>query len=158
MLQASYIVYLLPPYFQSHNKRIVKTPKLYFYDTGLLCYLLRISSAEQLVQHPYRGAIFENFIVNELLKNRFNQGKRANLYFWRDQTGNEIDVLVDEGNHVIPIEIKSGQTIQSAFFKGLSYWQKLTGASGGILYYAGEQAQTRSDGIQVRSWRQITMS
>lgn len=155
ILQASYIVHLLPPYFNNFNKRLIKSPKLYFYDTGLLCYLLRISSPEQLVQHPYRGAIFENFIINELLKNRFNQGKRSDLYYWRDQSGNEMDVLIDKGQEIVPIELKSGQTIQPAFFKNFRFWKKLTGQSEGIIMYGGETGQRRSDGIEVRSWRAV---
>ena len=155
VLQASYIIYLLPPYFESFNKRIIKTPKLYFYDTGLLCYLLRISSEAALIQHPYRGAIFENFVINELLKARFNQGKQSNLYFWRDRTGNEIDVIVDQGNTLIPIEIKSSQSIRSDFFKNFRFWEKLTGHAGGILYYGGEEVQIRSNGIRVLGWREI---
>ncbi|MEM9723434.1 MAG: DUF4143 domain-containing protein [Bacteroidota bacterium] len=155
VLQASYIIHLLPPYFNSFNKRLIKTPKLYFYDTGLLCYLLRISSEADIIQHPYRGAIFENFIINELLKNRFNQGKQSNLYFWRDQSQNEIDVIKDEGRTITPIEIKSGQTIRTDFFKNFRFWEKLTGQKGGILYYGGEEEQNRSSGIEVKSWRSL---
>ena len=155
VLQASYIIHLLPPYFQSFNKRIIKTPKLYFYDTGLLCYLLRISSEGDLIQHPYRGAIFENFIVNELLKSRFNQGKQSHLYFWRDRTGNEIDIIIDEGSSLIPIEIKSSQTVRPDFFKHFHFWEKLTGQTGGLLYYGGEENQIRSKGIQVLGWRAL---
>lgn len=155
ILQASYIVHLLPPYFNNFNKRVLKGPKLYFYDTGLLCYLLRISSPAQLIQHPYRGAIFENFIINELLKNRFNRGKPSNLYFWRDSSGNEMDVLIDNGTSLIPIELKSGQTIQSSFFKNLKFWKKLTGQSEGMIIYGGEENQHRSDGVQVKSWREV---
>ena len=155
ILQASYIIHLLPPYYKNFNKRVIKTPKLYFYDTGLLCYLLRISSPDELVQHAYRGAIFENFILNELLKNRFNQGKQSNLYFWRDRSGNEIDVVVDNGQSVIPIEIKSGQTIHSGFFKNIRSWNKLAENKGGLLLYAGDEEQIRSDGIEIQSWKKV---
>ncbi|MEI6411357.1 MAG: ATP-binding protein, partial [Bacteroidota bacterium] len=110
ILQASYLIWLLPPYFKNFNKRIVKTPKLYFYDTGLACSLLGIRAPELLGEHPYRGAIFENFILKELLKQRFNQGQRSNMYFWRESSGKEIDVLIDEGLHINPVEIKSGYT------------------------------------------------
>ncbi len=156
ILQAGYYVFLLPPYFQSFNKRIVKTPKLYFYDTGLACYLLKISSPEQLFQHPYRGAIFENFIISELLKNRFNQGKRSNLYFWRDSTGNEMDVVIDEGIHLNPIEIKSTTTISNVSFKNIRFWQALTGQQASSLIYGGDETQIRKDEVTVRSWRDIS--
>lgn len=155
ILQASYIIYLLPPYFQNFNKRVVKTPKLYFYDTGLACYLLRIHSSQNLFTHPLRGALFENFIIQELLKNRFNYGQKSDLYFWRDRTGNEVDVIIDRGISALPIEIKSGQTIHASFFKGLRYWQKLTGNQEGLIYYGGDNEQKRSDGTEVRSWRKI---
>jgi predicted AAA+ superfamily ATPase len=155
ILQASYIIHLLPPYFRNFNKRIVKTPKLYFYDTGLACHLLRLTAPEDLIQHPFRGALFENFIINELLKNRFNQGRRSDLYYWRDRSGHEIDVVVDQGVRLIPVEIKSGQTITSDYFKGLDFWKNLTGNKGGIVFYGGEEQQQRSDGNQVKSWRLI---
>lgn len=155
ILQASYIIHLLPPYFRNFNKRIVKTPKLYFCDTGLACHLLRLTAPEDLIQHPFRGALFENFIINELLKNRFNQGRRSDLYYWRDRSGHEIDVVVDQGVRLIPVEIKSGQTITSDYFKGLDFWKNLTGNKGGIVFYGGEEQQQRSDGNQVKSWRLI---
>ncbi len=156
ILQASYHVFLLPPYFQNFNKRIVKTPKLYFYDTGMACYLLQISSPEQLFQHPYRGAIFENFIVSELLKNRFNQGKRSNLYFWRDSTGNEMDVVIDEGVYLNPIEIKSTATLTNVSFKNIQFWQNLTGRKASTLIYGGDDPQIRKNEVTVRSWREIS--
>lgn len=155
ILQACYIIHFLPPYFKNFNKRVVKTPKLYFHDTGLACYLLRITDPLTLLTHPARGALFENLMINELTKNRFNAGKRSNLYFWRDQSGNEIDVLIDEGLELIPVEIKSGQTITRDYFKGLKFWEKLTGKSRGIIFYGGDANQQRSDGIAVKNWREV---
>ncbi len=155
VLQASYIIHLLPPYFQNFNKRIVKAPKLYFYDTGLVCHLLRISDPDMLFQHPMRGAIFENFILIEMLKNRFNQGMRSNLYYWKDQSGNEIDIVVDEGLTLKSIEVKSGATISQDYFKNLLFWQKLTGREGGLVIYSGDESQERAGDIQVKSWREI---
>lgn len=156
ILQASYLVWLLPPYFRNFNKRIVKTPKLYFYDTGLACSLLRITNPELLGQHPFRGAIFENFILNELLKRRFNQGQRSNLYFWRESSGNEIDVLIDEGLQVSPVEIKSGYTVTADWLKGLQHWAKIREEhSGGTVYYAGDDTQHRSGGYRICSWREL---
>ena len=158
ILQASYIVYLLPPFFKNFNKRLTKTPKLYFYDTGLACNLLRISDPNILIQHPFKGALFENFIITELLKNRFNQGQRSNLYFWRESSGNEIDVLIDEGLRQIPIEIKSGQTVHTDWLKGLKYWQTLTKQTNDHAYviYGGNEIQNRSEGITIQSWKEIS--
>ncbi|MFQ5676044.1 MAG: ATP-binding protein, partial [bacterium] len=143
------------PYFKNFNKRLLKSPKLYFYDTGLACYLLRVTDAQALSNHPARGALFENFIINELLKSRFNAGQRSNLYYWRDRSGNEVDVLIDEGVKLTPVEIKSGQTITADYFKGLKFWEKLTGKSGGLVFYAGEAQQKRSDGIVVKNWLEV---
>ncbi len=155
ILQASYILFLLPTFHKNFNKRVIKTPKLYFYDTGLVCSLLRINDPHILIQHPFKGALFENFIITELLKNRFNQGKRSDLYFWREASGYEIDVLIDEGLQQIPIEIKSGETINSDWFKGLKYWYTLTQQNNGYVVYGGDEEQNRSDGSKVISWKNI---
>ncbi len=156
ILQASYIIWLLPPYFRNFNKRVVKSPKLYFVDTGLACSLLRISEPGMLFQHPYRGALFENFVLNELMKKRFNQGLRSNLYFWKEHSGKEIDALIDEGLYQTPVEIKSGQTITAAWLKGLQYWEQLNPEQqGGIVYYGGDERQERSGGYSIRSWRSL---
>lgn len=153
ILQASYIVFLLPPWFQNFNKRIVKSPKLYFYDTGLACYLLGIRRPEDLRLHPFRGALFENLMVIEMLKARLNRGQRPNLFHWRDTTGNEVDVVIDNGVRQHPVEIKSGQTVSDSFFKGLRYWEKLSQQEGGTLVYGGLETQNRSNGLQVLPWR-----
>lgn len=108
-----------PPHYRNYNKRLIKTPKLYFYDTGLACLLAGIQNAEQLMTHPIRGALFETWVVRELIKNRFNQGLRSNLYFWRDSQGHEVDVLIEERDALIPIEIRAGQTINLDYFTGL---------------------------------------
>lgn len=129
--------------------------KLYFYDTGLAANLLRIQSPEMMIQHPYRGALFENFVIIEMLKNRYNRGQRSNLYFFRDSAGNEVDVVVDNGVALQPIEIKSGETIREDFFQGIRYWEKLTGQKGGTVIYGGNSGQQRSDGLSVCSWREI---
>ena len=155
ILQASYIIHLLPPYFRNFSKRVVKTPKLYFYDTGLASHLLRIRSSEDLANHAMRGALFENLVVTELLKGRFNHGKRSNLYFWRDRSGHEVDVILDRGVEVWPIEIKSGQTITSAYFKGLEKFHQISGQQAGWVFYGGEDGQKRSNGIEVKGWREL---
>lgn len=156
ILQASFILFLLPPWFKNFNKRVIKSPKLYFYDTGLACHLLGIRKKEDLLLHPLRGALFENLMVVEMLKSRLNRGERSNLYFWRDSSGNEIDIIVDNGIHQYPVEIKSGRTINEDFFKGFHFWEKLTGQTSGTLLYSGEENQDRSNGIKVRSWKEAS--
>ncbi len=151
IMQTSYIIHLLQPHHKNFSKRIVKSPKLYFYDTGLACSLLSIQSAEQLQYHAMRGALFENLIVNELIKRRFNQGLQSNLFYWRDVSGHELDVILDFGNELIPVEIKSGMTVSSDFFNGIKFWQKLTGIKKGYVVYAGEENYT-NQGINVVSW------
>jgi len=119
VLQASYIITMLPPYFENTNKRLTKTPKLYFNDTGLACYLLGIETPQQLSRDRMRGHLFENLIITEALKHRFNQGKDNNLYFYRDAKKNEVDLLVKNGSDFTAIEIKSAQTYNTDFEKGL---------------------------------------
>jgi predicted AAA+ superfamily ATPase len=149
ILETSFIVFRLQPYHANFNKRIVKMPKLYFYDTGLAVSLLGVENLGQLTLHPFRGSLFENMVVVDFLKRRFNSGKLNNLYFWRDNVGNEIDMLIENGNERIPVEIKSGQTITNDFFKGIHFWNKMTKAEGGIVIYGGDMLQKRSNGITV---------
>ncbi|MEQ9102954.1 MAG: ATP-binding protein [Imperialibacter sp.] len=155
VLESSFIVHLLRPHHQNFNKRIVKMPKLYFYDTGLACALLGIQNEAQLVTHPLRGSLFENFIISEMVKTRFNKNEPNNLYFWRDSTGNEIDVIIDKGGKLYPVEIKSGKTVTDDYFKGLNFWSKITGAAEGVVVYAGDAQQKRSNGMEVRPWNQV---
>jgi len=126
VLEASFIIFLLQPHYRNFNKRLVKMPKLYFHDTGLASSLLGISSAEQIDTHFQFGALFENFIISELLKRRFHRGKRSNLYFWRDHKGAEIDVIIEQADSLVPVEIKSSRTYSESFFSGLNYWRKLS--------------------------------
>ena len=149
VLETSFVAFRLQPYYKNYNKRIVKTPKFYFYDTGLATSLLGISEPEELALSPFRGGLFENLVVVEFLKHHFNNGINNKLWFWRNNTGNEIDLLVDNGLKQIPIEIKSGKTISEDFFKGLKYWEKLTGEKEAYLVYDGAEKQSRSDGITV---------
>ena len=156
ILQSSYIIYLLKPYYNNFNKRITKTPKLYFYDTGVACSLLGIKSAEQIPIHAAKGLLFENMIVNELLKDRFNNGENDNLYYWRDKTGNEVDILTENKGQLTAIELKSGETISNDFFKGLNYFSALeTNAIEKILVYGGNQEQKRSNGIHIKPWDKL---
>lgn len=156
VLETSFIIILLKPHHQNFNKRIVKMPKLYFTDTGLACSLLGVKNTLQLETHPLRGNLFENMIVADLWKNRLNKGKENELFFWRDNTGNELDLLWEKENQLIPVEIKSGKTINSEFFKGLKYWEKLSGIPQGYLIYGGESPQNRSSGTTVLPWNQGT--
>ncbi len=155
VLEASFITFRLQPYYKNFNKRIVKMPKLYFYDTGLAVSLLGFGDTSQLMLHPFRGSLFENMIILEFFKKRYNSGNLNNLFFWRDNTGNEIDLLVENGRKLLPVEIKSGQTISDEFFKGLRFWNKLTQTAGGYLIYGGEIPQMRSGGINVVPFREI---
>jgi predicted AAA+ superfamily ATPase len=155
VLEASFIVFRLQPYHKNYNKRIVKMPKLYFYDTGLAAALMGIESTTQLDIHPFKGGLFENLVILEFLKGLYNQGKPNNLFFWRDNTGNEIDLLIKRGETRVPVEIKSGQTITDDFFKGIKYWNKLTQTEGGYLVYGGDMIQNRSNGIQAVPLHQL---
>lgn len=147
VLQASYIVTLLPPYFENTSKRLTKMPKLYFLDTGLACYLLSIESPEQLSRDKMRGALFENFVVTEALKQRYNQGKESNLYFYRDSNQNEIDLLLKRNTRLYGIEIKSSMTYHKDFEKALKRideWVKAP-VDGKAVVYAGNFENTAGE-------------
>ncbi|MBX2967434.1 MAG: ATP-binding protein [Cyclobacteriaceae bacterium] len=153
ILQSSYIVFLLSPHFSNFNKRIVKTPKLYFHDTGLACSLLGIHTVKELENSHFRGALFENYIIAECLKQRNNIGSNTQLYYWRDNKGIEIDLLADKGKKLIPVEIKSGKTFQENFVKNINTWNQFSGQTGGIVLYDGNANHQRSDKIKVANWR-----
>jgi len=153
ILQSGYIIYLLKPYYNNFNKRIIKTPKLYFYDTGVACSLLGIKSEDQIAIHAAKGALFENLVVSELLKERFNVGESDNLFYWRDKTGNEVDIVAENEGILTAIEIKAGETINNDFFKGLNYFSALkTPDTEMSVIYGGNQTQNRSTGITVKPW------
>ena len=153
VLEASFIVALLRPHHRNFGKRLIKSPKLYFLDTGLLCYLLQIHGPEELFHRAERGAIFESFVVSEFYKNFMHRGEQPRLHFWRDAAGHEIDTVIDMGAELIPVEIKSAQTVASDFFDNLAYWRKLTGddKAPSALVYGGDQASKRS-GASVYPW------
>jgi predicted AAA+ superfamily ATPase len=155
VLETSFIVFRLQPYHENFNKRVVKMPKLYFYDTGLAVALLGIENAGQLSLHPFRGSLFENLIVIDFLKRRYNTGKSNNLFFWRDSAGNEIDLLLAIGSNKIPVEIKSGQTVTSDYTKGILFWNKMTKTEGGFIVYGGDMMQNRSNGIRIVPFKEI---
>ena len=153
ILESSFIIYTLQPHHKNFNKRLVKQQKLYFYDTGLACALLGIESADQVQTHYAKGALFENMIVMELMKNRLNKGKESGLYFWRDNHGHELDILIEDID-LTPIEVKAGKTVIPDFFKGINYWNGLSGGTKGYVVYAGEQGQSRGD-VKVLGWNKM---
>ncbi|MEM1181770.1 MAG: ATP-binding protein [Acidobacteriota bacterium] len=155
LLQASYILFLLRPHFENFRKRLVKRPKLYLTDPGLMCYLLGLRKAEDLRAHPLRGAIFETFVMAELRKLFLHRGERSRVYFWRDANGREVDAVLDFGDRRVPVEVKSGQTLASDAFKGLKLYGELSGRPGGIVVYGGDESYVRSD-YAIRSWRRCT--
>ncbi len=158
ILEASFIIHLMPPYFENFNKRITKSPKLYFIDTGLACSLLGIKSKEQIQHHYLKGALFETWVVAELLKSICNKGIHTQLYFWRDKTGNETDILIDSGKGLMPVEIKSGKTIHDEFFKGIRYFRKTSLVNNkAFVVYGGTSIQKRSENIEVISWKDVAM-
>lgn len=156
VLQTSFIIYTLRPYHKNYNKRIIKAPKLYFYDTGLACALLNIRNIDDLNRHFAKGALFENFVINEILKNQYNRNLKPRPYFWIAAGNNEVDLLFDKAGELIPIKIKSGRTISANFFKSLRYFQTLSGAlpENSFLVYGGDEVQQRSI-VNILSWRQL---
>jgi len=157
VLEASFIVFRLYPYHNNFKKRMIKTPKLYFYDTGLASSLLGIKSAAELQLHFAKGSLFENMIIADILKNSLNRGLKPDVYFWRDSTGNEVDLILDDPGGPVAVEIKSGRTIDPGFFKNLNYWRSLHSGreSKEILVYGGDLSQTRSN-TKVLSWDKLT--
>ena len=151
ILETSFIVFFLQPHHLNFSKRLLKTPKLYFYDTGLVCSLLGIKSEKDLDFHWAKGALFENMIIADLQKNYFNKALIPPMYFWRDNTGNEADCLIDEDNSIKSIEIKSSSTIPTDFFKGLNYYKKLNETSRPFLIYGGNENYMRKE-AQIVNW------
>ncbi len=155
VLETSNLIYRLRPFYKNFSKQIVKSPKIYFCDSGLLCYLLGIENPDSITRHFLKGGIFENFVIGEFLKHRYNRGGEANFYFWRDKSGHEVDLLFEEGLSRKIIEMKAGRTISGDFFKGLDFY-------GGIdprcppenryVVYGGNENQDRSRG-RVRGWK-----
>ncbi len=140
ILEASFIIFLLKPYHKNFNKRLVKKPKLYFYDTGIASHLLGIEKADQLSTHYQRGNLFENFVVLEIMKAFMNQGKTPTLYFWRDNHGHEIDLIIEQSSKQLAVEIKSSQTFSKNFTAELDLWCSLSGNPGGYVVYGGAQS------------------
>lgn len=154
VLEASYILFLLRPHHANFKKRLIKAPKLYFYDPGLVAWLIGIQTSQQMETHPLRGHIFETFIVSELMKSRLNSGEPPNLWFWRDSNGNEVDIIIEQGQKLMPVEIKSGKTIAGDYFSGLEKWTAMAGdlSFNPTLIYGGTDTY-RHKGIRVTGWR-----
>ncbi|HWM91953.1 MAG TPA: ATP-binding protein [Thermoanaerobaculia bacterium] len=160
VLEAGYVAWRLPPFYTNVSKRLVKTPKLHFLDSGLVCYLLGIRSPDQLRDHPLRGAIFETWVASEILKSRVHHGLTPSLFFSRDRKGSEVDVIVEDGRSLIAVETKSGQTIAGDFFAGLESFLSMAAASQpprqakAVLVYGGSESQKRS-AAEVVSWSDL---
>lgn len=153
VLEASYILFMLQPYHKNFGKRLIKSPKLYFYDTGLAAYLLGIQDANQMNIHSARPALFETLVVGEALKYRLNQGKAHQCYFWRSSAGLEVDLIMQTSQGLQAIEVKSGQTLASDWFKNLKKWQALSDSSAQPqLIYGGDKSYVRS-GVNCQSWQ-----
>jgi hypothetical protein len=152
ILEASFITYRLSPYYRNYNKRLVKSPKLYFYDTGLACAILGIRDTTQLQMHYLKGELFENFILSEFLKYKHNNKVQINLFYWRDNSGKEIDCIMEDGPDIRAIEIKSAMTIHQDFFHTLHYWEKLSECRNLHLIFGGSDHYHRTN-VQVLGWR-----
>ena len=154
VLEASFIIYRLQPYYENIGKRLIKSPKLYFVDTGLAAWLLGIETSKQMQRDPLRGHLFENFVVMELLKYKLNQGKDPRLFFYRDSHGNEVDLVIQEGTDLIPIEIKSSQTWHNSFLKGINYFKALLGdrVINAMIVYGGDNNRT-TENYRLRSYK-----
>ena len=149
VLEASYIIFLLKPHHQNFAKRLVQQPKIYFFDTGLLCYLLGIENSKQVDTHFARGQIFENLVLLDLLKNKLNSGQQGNLYFWRDKNGREIDCIIETAQKLSPVEIKSSQTKSLHFFDAVNYYRSLAKQKSKESYvvYGGKEKQVTKNGL-----------
>lgn len=156
ILESSFIIFLLRPHHKNFNKRLVKMPKIYFFDPGLACSLLGIENQKQLASHYLKGMLFETLLLSELMKHRYNNGLKSIYYFWRDKTGYEIDCIIESADKLIPVEIKSGKTASEEYFKNLNYWNKLAGKNPADSYmiYGGDKPQKRSTG-NLLSWKNL---
>ena len=157
VLESSYLIYLLKPYYRNFNKRLVKSPKLYFCDTGLASALLGMNNSNQMAMHFMRGEIFENMVINECIKSFYNSGKDPNIYFWRDSNNNEVDLLIEKGMSLLAIEIKSGATVNSSWKDALVKFGATAGipASNMKVIYGGDTSLLHND-ILFQPWREMT--
>jgi predicted AAA+ superfamily ATPase len=155
LLQNSYIIYLLQPWHNNLNKRIVKSPKLYFYDTGLLCHLLGIKSMTALKSTRQYGFLFENWVISEVKKNRANAGQSEGLYYFRDNVGNEVDLITEKNEEPFAIEIKASVKVNSVMLNGLNFWQKYQPTGHSVLLYAGKSNDIINDRLGIVPWQEV---
>lgn len=155
ILESSFIVYTLSPYYKNFSKRLIKSPKLYFYDTGLACYLLNMTEIVHAENYYQRGCLFENAMISEMIKNRFNQAKSQALYFWQDSNKNEIDLLEEKGDKINTFEMKYSMTVTKEQLKNLHLFRGISSISGeSYLIYAGDETELRTN-VTVVSWKKI---
>lgn len=155
LLENSYILFQLQPWYNNLNKRIIKSPKIYFYDTGLLCFLLGIKTEDSLHKNPAYGAIFENWIISEIRKNNRNAGQNEGMYFFRDSAGNEIDLVLEREGEPIAIEIKSSKKVDNSMLRGLKYWQKLQPLSKCILLHGGNKNEILNEKMSILPYTEV---
>ncbi|MEO8772005.1 MAG: ATP-binding protein [Ferruginibacter sp.] len=155
LLENSYIIYLLQPWHNNMNKRIVKSPKLYFYDTGLLCYLLGIKSVSALQKNNAYGSLFENWVITEIRKNNFNAGIHESMYYFRDNTGNEVDLVMERDGELVAIEIKASLKLNSGMLRGLHFWQKYQPKANAILIHGGNTNENVNDRMSILPWKEV---
>ncbi len=157
VLEKSYIALTLKPYYRNFNKRLIKSPKIYFFDCGLASHLIDIKDPIHLTTRPLLGNLFENFVVVELFKQSFNNNQSPNIFFWRDNTGHEIDILLEFGNEILPIEIKAGKTVNSDYFKNISFFRKINpSCKKAALIYGGDQTYIQND-TWIVSYKDISL-
>lgn len=155
LLENSFVVFQLQPYFNNLNKRITKSPKLYFHDTGLLCYLLGIKQEADLRSNAKYGAVFENWIISEILKNRYNSGQDGGMYYFRDHLGNEVDLIIERPDQPLAIEIKATEKPGKQDLKGIKFWQKLQPQSQALLAHRGDRNDFENELISYVPWTEI---
>lgn len=156
ILESSYVIYLLKPYYKNFNKRLIKSPKLYFYDTGLVSSLLGLTSSDQLSTHYLRGEIFENMVINEYVKQKFSEGKELSFYFWRDSNQNEVDLLIENGENMKAYEIKSSATLNKKFLIGLKRFQSIANiATENLSVIYGGDIDFQTDNGKFISWKNL---
>jgi predicted AAA+ superfamily ATPase len=155
LLENSYILFQLQPWYNNLNKRIIKSPKIYFYDTGLLCTLLNITSKSGLKNHSMSGAIFENWCISEIKKNKCNEGEIGGLFYFRDHLGNEIDLIIEKETGPLAVEIKSASKTDKKLLEGLKYWKKYQPTAAAMLLYQGKSTSSADINIQLLSWEEL---
>ncbi len=155
LLEESYIIYQLHPWFNNLNKRVIKSPKLYFYDTGLLCYLLGLTTKKALAENPRYGSIVENWAISEIKKNKLNNGESEGMYFFRDSAGNEIDLLLEKNGETIAIEIKATTNFTMSMLSGIKYWQKYQPGAHGMVLYGGTKTKFINDLTSLVTWKEL---